>query len=93
MTSTAHEEELLSSIASLSPPLSFKSGTLDFPHNSDFINLEIIPTPETTLPDTQHSSSTNTQPISSNLKTRQSHTPPPTNLLVTIENIFYTVPS
>ena len=92
MTSSTHQE-FLSSIASLSPPLSLKSGTLELPNNSDLISLEIIPTPEQTLSDTQPSSSTNTQTFSSNLKTRHSPTPPPTNIQVTIDNVTYTVPS
>ena len=77
----------------LSLSLSLESGFFDLPHNNDLINLEIIATPEPTLPETQHSSSTNTQPISSDLETRHSPTPPPTNLQVTIDNITYTKPS
>ena len=92
MTSSTHEK-LFSSIAFLSPPLSLSSGTLELPSNSDLINLEIIPTPEPTLPTIQPSSSTDTQPSSSNLKTGHSHTPPPTNLQVTIDNVTYSVPS
>ena len=70
MTSSTHEEELLSTIASLSPLLSLKPGTLELPNNPDLINLLIFPTSEPTLPDTQPSSSTNTQPLSSTLKTQ-----------------------
>ena len=97
MNSSTYEEDLRSSIASVSPHFSPKSGTLELPKNSELINLEIIPTPEPTLPVTQPSSSTNTQPlssISSTLKTR--HSPPtalPTNLQVTIDFVTYTVPS
>ena len=35
MATSNTDEDLLSSIASLSPPLSLKSGTLDLPHISD----------------------------------------------------------
>ena len=69
----------------MSPPLSLKAGTLELLYKSDFIHLEIIPTPEPTLPDTQ--------PLSSTLNTRHSPTPPPTTLQVTIDNVTYTVPS
>ena len=64
MTASACKEELLSSIASLSPPLSFKSGTIELPHNPDPINLETFHISEPTLLDVQASSSNHTQPIS-----------------------------
>ena len=91
-TSSTHKEELLSSIASLSAPHSLKTGTLEFPNNSNLNIREIFPTSEPTLSDTQPSSSTKTQPLSSNLKTRHSPTPQPANLQVTIDNVTYTVP-
>ena len=93
MTSSTHGEERLSSIASLSSPLSLHPGTLDLPNNSDLFNIEIITTSDPTPSDFQPSSSTNTQFLSSNLKTRHSPTPPPTNLRVTNDNVAYTVPS
>ena len=43
------DEELLSSIASVSTPLSLKSGTLDLPKISDSLPFEINPTSEPTL--------------------------------------------
>ena len=92
MTLYTHKEELLSSIASLSPPLSLQSGTLELPNNSDLLNLDIFLTPEPILPDTQPSSSINTQPLSSTRKTDNSPTPPPF-LQVTIDNVTHTVPS
>ena len=91
MTPSTHEEELLSSIASLSPPFSLKSGTFELPHNSALNNPEIIPTSEPTL--TPPSSSTNTKPLPSTPKSRHSPAPPPTNLQVTIDNVTYNVPS
>ena len=45
------DEELLSSIASLSPPFPLKSGTLELPNTTDPNNLEIIPTAEPTFSD------------------------------------------
>ena len=93
MTLSTHKEELLSSIASLSPPLSLQSGTLELPYNSDLLNLDIFLTPEPILPDTQPSSSINTHPLSSTRKTDNSPTPPPPILHVTIENVTHTVPS
>ena len=93
MTSSAHEDKLLSGIVFLSPPLSLKSGTFELPQNFHVINLEIIPAPDPTLPDTQPSSSTNAPPFSSNLKTCHSPTSPTNNLQVTIDIITYTVPS
>ena len=51
MTNVNVEEELLSSIASLSPPLSLKSGTLDLPLVTDSsLPLDSNPTPDPTLP-------------------------------------------
>ena len=76
----------------MSVPLSLKSGTPELPNNSDINNLEVIPTPEPTLSETQPSSSTNTQSLSSNPKTRHPPTPPPTNLQVIIDKVIYTVP-
>ena len=75
MTKSHCDEELISSIASLSSPLSFKFGTLELPHTSILINREIISTLEPTLPDIQsfsstHTSTVHTQRISSTLKTR-----------------------
>ena len=74
MTFSLCEEELFSSIASLSPPLFLKSGTLELPHTSVPLHLEIIPSSEPTLTDFQPSSSTHTstvhnQHISSTFKT------------------------
>ena len=43
------EEELMSSIASLSPPLSLKSGTLDIPLVTDSLPPDTTTTPEPTL--------------------------------------------
>ena len=93
MTSCTNKEEVLCSIGLSSKPLSPKSGTLELPNNSDLIKLEIVHTPEPTLSDIEPSSSTNTQHLSSNPKTRHSPTPPPTNLQVTIDNVTYTVSS
>ena len=93
MTSSTNKEEILSSIAPLSQPLSPKSDTLELPNNSDLTVLGIIHTPEPTLSDIQPSSSTKTQHLSSNPKTRHSPTPPPANLQVTIDNVTSTVPS
>ena len=80
------DEELLSSIASLSPPLSLKSGTLDLHLVNDSLPLDSNNTPEPTV----HSNSTTSQsinkPPSTNLKTRHSPTPPPNNLHITIDN-------
>ena len=98
MISSTCGKELLSSIASLSPPFSLKSGTLEPSHLSDPINPEISPTPELTIPEIQSSSSTHTstvhiQTISSTLKTRHSPTPPPENIQLTFVNVTYTVHS
>ena len=82
-------QRLLSSIASLSPPLSLKSGTLDLPNDSDSLRLEINPAPEPTLtviPSTTQISTVYAQPLSSTPKTRHSPTPPPNNLQITINN-------
>ena len=92
MTSSHCDEELLSSIATMSPPLSSKSGSLKLPNTSDSIIREIIPTLEPTSPDIQsfsstHKSTVHTRPISSTLKTRHSHTPPPTNFQATIDKV------
>ena len=85
-TSLNPEDELLSSIASLSPPLSLKSGTLDMPIVNDSIPLDTTTTPEPTLNTNSTHSQTLTKPSTSNLKTRHSPTPPPNNLHVTIDN-------
>ena len=53
------DEELLSSIAPLSPPLSLKSGTLDLPLVNDSLPLESNTTPEPTV----NSNSTTSQTI------------------------------
>ena len=81
------EEELLSSIASLSPPLSLKSGTLEIPLVTDSsLPLDSNPTPEPTLNGTSTTSQSLNKPSSTNLKTRHSPTPPPTNLHFTVDN-------
>ena len=82
MATSNHEWELISSIASLSPPLSLKSGALDRPIVSDSLSLDINPTPEPTLnviPST-------TQRLFSTLKTRHSPTQTPNNLHITFDN-------
>ena len=86
MASTNPEEELLSSIASLSPPLSLKSGTLDIPLVNDSLPLDTNNTPEPTLNTNPITSQSLTKPSSTNLKTRHSPTPPPNNLHITIDN-------
>ena len=86
MATSNYDEELLSSIASLSPPLSLKSRTLDIPNVSDSLPLDANPTPETTLNVTPSTTQTTTQPLSSTLKTRHSPTPPPNNLHITTDN-------
>ena len=86
MVSLNPEEELLSSIASLSPPLSLKSGTLDMPLVNDSLPLEFNNTPEPTLNANPTTSQTLTKPSSTNLKTRHSPSPPPNNLDITIDN-------
>ena len=42
MTSSTHEKELLSSIASLSPALGFNSDSLDLPQNSELSILKLF---------------------------------------------------
>ena len=79
------EEELLSSIASLSPPLSLKSGTLDIPLVNDSLPLDTNTTPEPTLNDNSTTSQSLNKPLSANLKTRHSPTPPKI-LHITIDN-------
>ena len=79
------EEELLSSIASLSPPLSLKSGTLDLPLTNDSLPLNSNTTPEPTVNSNSTTSQSN-KPSSNNLKSRHSPTPPPNNLHITIDN-------
>ena len=77
MTTSRYDEELCSSIASLSPPVSPKSETLKRPKVSDQLTLEVFPTPEPTIFEIQSSSTqtstVNTQPLSSALKTRHSN--------------------
>ena len=80
------EEELLSSIASLSPPLSLKSGTLDIPLVTDSLPLDTNTTPEPTLNGKSTISQSPNKPPSVNLKTRHSPTPPPNSLHITIDN-------
>ena len=80
------EEEPLSSIASLSPPISFKSGTLDIPLVTDSIPPDTNTTPEPTLNGNSTTSQSLNKPPSGNLKTRHSPTPPPNNLHFTIDN-------
>ena len=84
------EEELLSSIASLSPPLSLKSGTLDMPLVNDSLPLDTNNTPEPTVNGNSTNSQSLTKPPSTNLKTRHSPTPPPNNIHITIDN--YPIP-
>ena len=87
MTNVNVEEELLSSIASLSPPLSLKSGTLDLPLVTDSsLPLDSNPTPEPTLNATSTTSQPPNKSTSTNLKTRHSPTPPPNNLHFTVDN-------
>ena len=87
MTNVNTEEELLSSIASLSPPLSLKSGTLDLPLVTDSsLPLDSNPTPEPTLNGTSTTSQSLNKSTSTNPKTRHSPTPPPNNLHFTVDN-------
>ena len=79
-------EELLSSNASLSPPLSLKSGTLDMPLVNDSLPLDTNNTPEPTVNGNTTTSQSLNKPPSTNLKTRHSPTPPPNNLHITIDN-------
>ena len=84
MVTVNPDEELLSSIASLSPPLSLKSGTLDLP----LANAPLPPNSNNTPEPTVNSNSTTSQPnkpSSNNLKSRHSPTPPPNNLHITID--------
>ena len=86
MATSNPDKELLSSIASLSPPLSLKYGTLDLPNVSDPLPLDINPTPEPISNVITSTTQSTTQPLSSTLKTRHSPTPPPNNLHITIDN-------
>ena len=86
MATSNPDEKLLYSIASLSLPLSSKSGTLDLPNVSDPLPLDINPTPEPTLNVIPSTTQSTTQPLSSTLKIRHSPTPPPNNLHITIDN-------
>ena len=79
-------EKFLSSIVSLSPPLSLKSGTLDLANVNDSLPLDIIHTPEPTLNVIPSTTQSTTQPLSSTLETRHSPTPPPNNLHITTDN-------
>ena len=79
------DEELLSSIASLSPPLSLKSGTLDLPLTNDSLPLNSNTTPEPTVNSNSTTSQSN-KPSSNIPKSRHSPTPPPNNLHITIDN-------
>ena len=79
------DEELLSSIASLSPPLSLKSGTLDLPLTNDSLPPNSNNTPEPTV-NTNPTASQSTKSSSNVLKSRHSPTPPPNNLHFTIDN-------
>ena len=85
MATSNPDEALLSSITSLSPPLSPKSGTLNLPSVSDSLPLDINPTPEPTLNVIPSITQSTTQPLSSTLKTRHSPTPPPNNIHITID--------
>ena len=86
MATIIPDEELLSSIASLSPPLSRKSGTLDLPLENDSLPNDSTNTPEPTVNSNSTTSQSNIKPSSTNLKTRHSPTPPPNNLHITIDN-------
>ena len=71
MATSNPDEEILSSIASFSPPLSLKAGTLELSNHSDSLPLEINPTPEPTLnviPCTTQTSTIYTQRLSLTLK-------------------------
>ena len=92
MSSSVCDEEHLSSFASLPPPLSLKSGTLELPHYFDPINIEIISTPEPTIEIKYSFCKTpivNIQPTSSTPKTRNSPTPPPNNFQVNLKCHLY----
>ena len=59
-----------------------KCGTLELPHNSELINIEVVCTPEPTIeiePSSSNASIVNTRPTSTP-KTHHSPTPPPKNL-------------
>ena len=87
MATSNPDEELLSIIASLSPPLSHKFGrTLDLPNVNDSLPLDINPTSERTLNFIPSTTQSTTQPHSSTPKTLHSPTPPPNNLHITIDN-------
>ena len=75
MSSSVCEEELLSSVASLSPLLSLKSCTLELPHSFDPINITPEPTIESKPSSSNNSIVFNIQPTSSSPKTRHSSTP------------------
>ena len=100
MTCAQYNEDVLSSIASLYPPLFLKSGTFELP-TQVFENTPITSnhTAERTLPQIQSSSSNhapnsstvNNQPLSLTLKTPHLPTPAPTNLRATIDNCSYTI--
>ena len=77
MATSNPDEELVSSIASLSPPLFLKTGTLDLPNVSDSLPLDINPTHVPILNGIPSTTQPTTQPLSSTLKTRHSPTPPP----------------
>ena len=82
------EEELRSSIASLSTPPSLKSGTLDLPLVNDSLPLDTNNTPKPTVNGNSTTSQSLTKPPSTKLKTRHSPTPPLHihNLHITIDN-------
>ena len=86
MATSNPDEEFLSSIASLSLPLSLKSGPFDLPNLNDSLPLVINHTPEPTLNVIPSTTQPTTQPLSSTLKLRHSPTPPPNNLQITIDN-------
>ena len=86
ITSPNPEDELLSSIVSLSPPLSLKSGTPDMTLVNDSLPLDTTTTPEPTLNTNSTPSQALTKPSTTNLKTHQSPTRPPNNLHITIDN-------
>ena len=96
MPSSVCDGELLSSIVSLSHPLSPKPGTVELPHISDRINIEVITTPDPTIevkPSFSNTPIVNARPTSSALKTPHSPTHPSSNLQITIANATYTVPT
>ena len=96
MASPVFEEELLSCSASISPPLSFKSGTFEHHHTSELTNIEVVTTPERTIeikPSSSNTSIVNIQLTSSSLITRHSPTPPSNDLQITFDKDTYTVPT